>query len=114
MTTKERKTIQNFINKLTELEAEQDKAFKELQNLNVTCGDGDKWCCLESNLKTLFENACKGIAYKMLTASVMCNGEKVLTVKCDTEVDGSMISALIAVARPRETYRFVRAMWIAC
>lgn len=56
MTTKERKTIQNFINKLTELEAEQDKAFKELQNLNVTCGDGDKWCCLESNLKGVLDH----------------------------------------------------------
>lgn len=80
----------------------------EIEREHLTSGD------YREIVRTLFENACKGIAYKMLTASVMCNGEKVLTVKCDTEVDGSMISALIAVARPRETYRFVRAMWIAC
>lgn len=65
-------------------------------------------------VRTLFENACKGIAYKWLVATVERGGKRILTVKCDTEVEGPEIAAIIAIARPRETYRCIRAMMIAC
>ena len=62
----------------------------------------------------LFEIAGRGAAYKWLTAIVECDGKKILTIKCDTEVDGSEIASCIAIARPRETYRSIRVMMIAC
>ena len=65
-------------------------------------------------VRELFEIAGRGIKYKWLTATVECDGKKVLSIKCDTEVNGSEILALIAIARPRETYKWVRAMYIAC
>ena len=51
MTAKERNFIQTTINKLTELDAEKDRLFKQLQALNVECGDGRKWCSVDANLE---------------------------------------------------------------
>ena len=65
-------------------------------------------------LATLFELACEGIHNKLLCAVLECDGEKVLTVYCDTKVGGSEINAIVKAARPREKFRTVRVMNIAC
>ena len=54
MTTKERKTIQNFVNRMTELRETADSAFKELQTLNKSVS-GTAWCSAESNYKDIVE-----------------------------------------------------------
>lgn len=51
MTAKERNLIQATINKLTELDAEKDRLFNDLQALNVKCGDGHKWCSVDANFE---------------------------------------------------------------
>ena len=65
-------------------------------------------------IKTLFEIACRGIEFQYLTAKISCDGNKFLTIRCNTEVDGSDITAYIFAARPREKYRYLRKMVIAC
>lgn len=50
MTKKERATIQNFINKTTELRNIQDESLKALQEMNIKYGDGHRYCSWESNL----------------------------------------------------------------
>lgn len=56
MTAKERKLIQTTINKLTDLDAEKDRLFKELQDLNVKCGDGSRWCSVDANFEGVRQN----------------------------------------------------------
>lgn len=51
MTAKERNLIQSTINKLTALDAERDRIFKELQQMNADHGDGHKWCSVDANLE---------------------------------------------------------------
>lgn len=65
-------------------------------------------------VRPLFVLAGEGIKNKHLVAYVKRDGEKFLTVRCDTVVDGSNITAYVTVARPRERYRLVRVMEIAC
>ena len=50
MTKKERATVQNFINKITELRNIQDESLKSLQEMNMKYGDGSRYCSWESNL----------------------------------------------------------------
>lgn len=64
-------------------------------------------------VRPLFDLAAEGIENKHLVAYVMRDGEKILTVRCDTVVDCSTITAYIKAARPREVYWPVRAMVIA-
>lgn len=61
----------------------------------------------------LFYFAAQGKEYSFLTAAISCDGEKIVTVRCLTEVDGSTITAYMALARPREVYRKLRTMVIA-
>lgn len=56
MTTKERKTVQNFINRITELENVKQEAFDNLQNLCWVYGDGSKWCSPEVNYQSVLNN----------------------------------------------------------
>ena len=65
-------------------------------------------------LPALFDLAGEGPRYKRLDAVVMRDGIKVWTVCCDTKVDGSEITAYLKSARPREIFRPLRAMRIAC
>ena len=53
-------------------------------------------------LPTLFDLACEGRSHKHLDAVIQCDGVKVLTVRCDTEAEGSEITAHFVAARPRE------------
>lgn len=50
MTTKEREVIQDFINQMSVLSTSRDACFKALQHLNLTCGEGCRWCCAKANL----------------------------------------------------------------
>lgn len=52
MTKNERKALQDFMNKMDTIRAEQGRIFKELQaeNRKVT---GNAWCCAESNMEDL-------------------------------------------------------------
>lgn len=59
MTAKERKLIQTTINKLTDLDAEKDRLFKELQDLNAKCGDGHRWCSVDANFEGVRANGNK-------------------------------------------------------
>ena len=56
MTKKERATIQSFINKLTELRNIQEESLKTLQDINMKCGDGHRYCSCESNLLGILES----------------------------------------------------------
>lgn len=61
----------------------------------------------------LFYLAAQGNGYRCLTAQISCDGKKIMTVRCLTEVEGGTITAYIAAARPREVYRKLRAMVIS-
>ena len=63
---------------------------------------------------SLFFLAATSCDYKHLDAELFCDGKKVLTVRCNTKVDGSTITAYMDAARPREIFRPLRAMRIAC
>lgn len=63
---------------------------------------------------TLYFLAATSNAYKNLDAVLFCDGVKVLTVRCSTRTDGSTITAYMDAARPREVFRPLRAMTIAC
>ena len=65
-------------------------------------------------LSTLFDLAGTSYEYKHIGARVFCNDNKVLTMYCDTTVDGSTITAHIKAARPREKFCHIRDMIIAC
>ena len=65
-------------------------------------------------LSWLFTFAGEGIENKALTAYVSCGKRPVLFVRCDTEVDGSEVTAYISAARPGEEYCELREMKIAC
>ena len=56
MTTKERNIIQTHFNKFMELDAQKDRCFKALQDLNAESGDGTRWCGVESNLRGVWEH----------------------------------------------------------
>lgn len=58
MTTQERNTIQAFVNRFTDLRAEADAAFTELQKLNKDTS-GKAWCCAYDNYKDLVETSKK-------------------------------------------------------
>lgn len=66
MTTKERTAIQTFFNKYGEIREQQEKAFKELQDLNGKLGSGSRWCCAMTNrddiLKSDADSRTKGRA----------------------------------------------------
>ena len=64
MTTREHETIQRFFNRMSEFEAEQDKCFKELQEINATFGDGNRWCSAEHNLEMLAKTATDSLEYR--------------------------------------------------
>ena len=64
-------------------------------------------------LLSLLDLASDSSENKYLSAYIMCNGKTVLTVKCDTKVDGSRIDATICAARPREVFRKLRTVNIA-
>ena len=64
MTTREHETIQRFFNRMSEFEAEQDKCFKELQEMNATFGDGHRWCCAEYNLEMLAKTAPESLEHR--------------------------------------------------
>ena len=61
----------------------------------------------------LFDLAGESNRNKTLSAYICCDGVKVLTVRCFTEVDGSTITAVIYAARPREKFHRMRTMVIA-
>lgn len=61
----------------------------------------------------LFSQACEGAEYAHQTAYIKRDGETVLVARCETEVDGSDITAYVSIARPREKFRHVRTMAIA-
>lgn len=52
MTKKERKALQKFMNKFTELEEEKDRIFKELQEENKKV-NGNAWCSAKTNMEEL-------------------------------------------------------------
>lgn len=56
MTTKERQTMQNFINKLTTFRKIQDEMLNNLMELNATYGDGSRYCSWKYNLDKILEN----------------------------------------------------------
>ena len=64
-------------------------------------------------VKNMFEIACRGYEFQYLVARISCDGSKFVTLRLNTEVDGSDINAYLFSARPREVYRFVRKMNIA-
>ena len=53
MTKRERKALQEFMNKTCRYDADSDKVFKELQDLNQRMGTGHRWCSAEMNYKDL-------------------------------------------------------------
>ncbi len=63
-------------------------------------------------IRTLFGLATEGPDYVNLTAHIKRDAYEFLTVACDTEADGSEITAYLRAARPREKYRHLRAMRI--
>ena len=66
-----------------------------------------------SIIGNLFSLACESIKNKWLSAYITCDGKKVLTVRCHTEIDGSNITAYVYAARPREKFHLMRVMAIA-
>lgn len=64
-------------------------------------------------LTSLLGLAAEGKYYKHLDAVCMCEGEKFLTVRCDTEAEGETVSARITMARPREVFRPLRTVMLA-
>jgi len=63
---------------------------------------------------SMFFYAAQSIDYKCLDAIVERDGKKVLHLVMDTRVDGSTIDAILKAARPREKYRYIRTLNIAC
>lgn len=53
MTKKEHAALQALFNKLDDYRAEEDIAFKRLQDLNEKEGTGHRWCSAEHNYKEL-------------------------------------------------------------
>ena len=68
----------------------------------------------ENTVASLFFYAGQSIDYKCLDAVVERDGQKVLHLVMDTRDDGSTINAILKAARPREKYRYIRTMNIAC
>lgn len=64
-------------------------------------------------VRPLFDLTSEGIQNAHLVAYVKCEGKKFLTVRCDTVMDGSTITAYLKAARPREVFWPVRAMVVA-
>ena len=54
-----------------------------------------------------------GSYYKHLDAVVMRDGQKFLTARCDTDVEGGKVIARLVVARPREVFRPLRTATLA-
>ena len=50
MTTKERATVQGFINKMTELDKIADETLETLKDMNEAHGDGTRWCSWDACL----------------------------------------------------------------
>ena len=69
MTTKERATVQAFINKLSELDSIESETLKTLQDMCEAHGDGHRWCswdfCLEKIAKA---NGLESLEYKCAAA----------------------------------------------
>ena len=69
MTTKERATVQAFINKLSELDSIESETLKTLQDMCEANGDGYRWCswdfCLEKIAKA---NGIESLEYKHAAA----------------------------------------------
>ena len=61
----------------------------------------------------LFSLACEGAEYAHQNAYIKRDGETVLVARCETEVDGSDITAYVSIARPREKFYPLRSMAIA-
>lgn len=64
-------------------------------------------------ISTLLELAAEGKYYKHLDAVVTRDGEKFLTVRCDSDLVCKKIVATLVLARPREVFRPLRAATIA-
>lgn len=80
----------------------------ECERPMFTSRDFKRWVIDE-----LFYFAAQGKEYNWLTATISCDGKKIVTVRCLTEVDGSTITAYMALARPREVFKRFRSMIIA-
>lgn len=61
----------------------------------------------------LLDIASVGSYYKHLDAVVMRDGQKFLTVRCDTDVEGGKVIARLVMARPREVFRPLRTATLA-
>lgn len=61
----------------------------------------------------LLDIASVGSYYKHLDAVVMRDGQKFLTARCDTDVEGGKVIARIVMARPREVFRPLRTATLA-
>ena len=64
-------------------------------------------------ISTLLELAAEGKYYKHLDAVVTRDGEKFLTVRCDSWLMYKKIVATLVMARPREVFRPLRSATIA-
>lgn len=56
MTKTEKKVMQNHFNLLSEISAEKNEVFEELQRRNKEEGSGNAWCCANRNFKDLLAN----------------------------------------------------------
>lgn len=63
-------------------------------------------------IQSLFNLAAEGCHNEHLVAYVKRDGEKILTVYCDTVMDGSTVTAYLRAARPREVFWPLRTMVI--
>lgn len=61
----------------------------------------------------LLDIASVGTYYKHLDAVVMRDGQKFLTARCDTDVEGGKVIARLVMARPREVFRALRTATLA-
>lgn len=57
MTTKERATVQSFINRMTELDKIRDETLETLKDMNKAHGDGNCWCSWDANLEGIAKNS---------------------------------------------------------
>ena len=91
MTKKERATIQNFINKITEMRNIQDESLKALQEMNMKYGDGHRYCSWELNLLGVLgsasaDNQIKAEAKHQFRRSEEAHAQEKLIIKFGAEL----------------------------
>lgn len=69
MTTKERATVQRFINRMTELDKIRDETLETLKDMNEAHGDGNRWCSWDACLDGIAKNNSRdSLEYRRATA----------------------------------------------